>query len=758
MSAPSATATGPFRPTDAGRRAGRFAWLYGPAMRARLAVAGLFAALAVAWLWPLPQVLDTELLDAPYGWDAKLNAYLIADGSERMRSLEDPYQLDIFHPHADARTWSGNLFGYSIAAIPLGGLSPIGQHNALLLLGLALSGLATWELFRWRGASAGAALIGALVFTFAPFRFMHLGRIQLSVTVALPLLFLAFEHASREPRVRRYAVVALLWVLQLSLGMYYAVHAALMLCVMHWVLLASAPRRWRRLLAPIPAALVVGLGLLALAPYVDAHEAMGFSRGDSEVEATSGRLRDLVTALDAQWLWGGLQEPLDPLTGREPAYFTGAVGPALALLGLLVLAWRARRPADDAEGTPARWWVPAHVAALAMCALFFLGIGPDAPTIDGASPYGWLREHVPGLAGMRYSGRVLVPAWLLVGGFAATAVDALGSAAARKTESRPRLALALPPVIVLLLAGLVVVDGWPEPASTSRPPVDRDLYESIAADPTAHAVLHLPHHGRAHDAERMDYDLAAAIAQRPTVNGASGFDPPLTDVIRDSIGAFPNALSHDAMIELGVDRLVVHPPHLHQLERARVPWLRELERTDDAAVFAVADVDPARADALRRAVRRFEIGPEAPGRAIDRSLLSLTAHRRAHELPNLLDGDPTTRWTTGRTQRRGEVWFTIELAEPRCVQAIWMDYREAPRDLPRGLRVRTRATADDPYETVIEHPVYFPVGALLAAPERAVDRVELPPREVHALTVATPGASRARWGSVYELHLEACDR
>ncbi len=279
--------------------------------RSRRLVLGGFALLVSAWLWPLPRVLDTELLEAPYGWDAKLNAHLIAEGRDRLVALEDPWQSRIFHPHADVRTWSENLFALSAAAIALPRLSPIGVHNLLLLLGCALGGLATWELFRWRGRSVGAALVGALVFTFAPFRLMHLGRIQLSVTVAIPLLFLAFERASRDPRPRRWLVVGALFVLQLGLGMYYAVYLALLLATMQVVLLCHARDRLRRLLTPLPAALITGLLAAAITtPYVGAHETHGFDRSEGELEATSGRLADLAVASDSMLAWDGLQEVL----------------------------------------------------------------------------------------------------------------------------------------------------------------------------------------------------------------------------------------------------------------------------------------------------------------------------------------------------------------------------------------------------------------------------------------------------------------
>ncbi len=729
------------------------AWVAG--LQTRLVVAATFAALVVGWLWPLPRVFDTELLGAPYGWDAKLNAYVIAEGRDNLLHFEAPYEARIFHPHRDVLTWTENLYVFAVAALPLSGLSPIGTHNVLLILGCVLSGLFTWELFRRRGRSAGAALVGALVFSFAPFRLMQLGRIQLSVTLGLPLLFLAFEWASRDPRVRRYVVVGLLWLLQLGMGMYYAVHAALILSAMHVTSLVAGPHRGRRLVAPLPAALVVALGCLAVAPYVATHDAMGFERPTSEVAATSGRFSDLVTASDSMIFWAPLQARLDPLTGREPTYFPGVVPLVLILVGLVGVAWR-RREAAATELEVERALLPGHLVALALCLLFFLGTSDDAPVIGEHSAYGWLREVVPGLSGMRYSGRVLLPAWLILAGFAAVAVDLLEGAIRRRLPAT-KLRQGLVAAVMVGSVGLVLAEPWPAPMPTFEPPTHESLYAGIASDRGAHAVLHLPHLGRAHDAERMDRDLAALACDRPTVNGASGYEPALVDVLVDAVDTFPSGLSHEAMIALGVDRLVLHPPALDLVDTARVPWIEELDRTEEVAVFAVADVPPERADALRRAVAEFEVGPDAPLREIDRSTLRLTGRLRPYQLANLLDGDATTRWTTGRAQQPNELWFTIELPEPRCVQAIWMDYREAPRDLPRGLRITARPTPRDPYETLVDHAVHYPVGALLAAPEQVVDRIPFEPRHVSSLRVATAEDSVARWGSVYELHLEACD-
>jgi 4-amino-4-deoxy-L-arabinose transferase-like glycosyltransferase len=144
--------------------------------------------------------------------------------------------------------------------------------------------------------------------------------------------------------------------------------------------------------------------------------------------------------------------------------------------------------------------------------------------------------------------------------------------------------------------------------------------------------------------------------------------------------------------------------------------------------------------------------PPTPGAPLAASLLRVTASRRPDEAPHAVDGDPATRWGTGRPQAPGD-WVQVELDTPRPVRAVrvWTAFAT---DWPRGLRLE--GTEDGvtwrliPVEARTEGRLIWGGIALLRDGVEAV-RLDFEPVALRALRLTlTRGDGVFDW-SIHEL-------
>lgn len=64
----------------------------------------------------------------------------------------------------------------------------------------------------------------------------------------------------------------------------------------------------------------------------------------------------------------------------------------------------------------------------------------------------------------------------------------------------------------------------------------------------------------------------------------------------------------------------------------------------------------------------------------------VTASHNQKEAERAIDGDEKTRYTTGKTQKKG-MWFEVELPKTALVKGVALDCRKSARDYPRGYEV-----------------------------------------------------------------------
>ena len=356
----------------------------------------------------------------------------------------DPYSFQpLVEPQPALGGWPFGLPFWPLEAV--GG--PVIAWNVLLLAGIVLAGLVTCAWLAALGLGTLAAAAGGLAFAIAPYRLAQSGGHLVGwMAIFLPLALWAYERSRGEPPGRRrhlFGALAALAVVSLPLSgqLQLALGAIAFLVFYVAVRFGRAPALW------LGAGMLVAVGVgVAIDWLVVSGSIASEGRTLAEVGYYSADWIDLVSR--------------DRQRGVEQFVYIGWVTPALALIGVVLLARRSRGLAA--------------VLGLAVLVPLVLALGTHLPL------YEWLRDVFPPLRYPRVPSR-----------FAPVAVLALAALAAfgvvwvvAKLGSRRWLAGSI--VIALIAADLLV---FPLRSSDADP--GNGAYAQLAEKP-AGRLLELP--------------------------------------------------------------------------------------------------------------------------------------------------------------------------------------------------------------------------------------------------------------------------
>ncbi|HVR28066.1 MAG TPA: discoidin domain-containing protein, partial [Thermoanaerobaculia bacterium] len=113
----------------------------------------------------------------------------------------------------------------------------------------------------------------------------------------------------------------------------------------------------------------------------------------------------------------------------------------------------------------------------------------------------------------------------------------------------------------------------------------------------------------------------------------------------------------------------------------------------------------------------------------------------AQQLPNAVDGDPRTRWDSGRPQQGGE-WLQVELSSEGLVADVWLDTTGSPNDYPRGLSVLHSRDGE----------IFEPAGIVVRGTTRMHVALD-PPVRARWLRIEQTGREEQFYWSVHDLEL-----
>lgn len=447
------------------------------------------------------------------------------------------FDANIYHPAVRTLAYSDAILLPSAIAAPFLwlGAPVIVAYNVLLVASFPAAALAMFALARRVTGRFDAAILGALVFGFDPFRFTHLSHLEMQCSCWMPLALLALARALSGGRLRD-GVATGAWVsLQALSSLYYGAYLAVSLVVfaLGWMIRFGWPSRrvWTSIAAGGGIAALVAV--VVTMPYRANRSTVG-ERTEAETRVYSATPGSYLTSGRGSLLYG--MSLLDR-RGDELNLFTGATPIVLAAAALV---------------PPVSPLLVPSVAAL-------------AASVDGSFGlngilYSWI-NRVPAFHGFRVPAR-----FRAVVGLYLALLAGLGAARILTWLPGPRLRPVAAGVIglVMLAECLPVLDL--RPVWLHGP--------AIYASVPEHAVIaDLP---LLEDRDSV-FAYLSTFHWHPLANGSSGFEPRWYPALADAEATFPSDRAIDALAGVGVQYVVMYEAYY----RGRYP-----------AVSVAADAQP----------------------------------------------------------------------------------------------------------------------------------------------------------------------
>jgi hypothetical protein len=313
-----------------------------------IAAAGLFAALAVIWTFPLAWQLSTHLPGGGFGdnvgflWNFWWMRMALSSG------LDFFYTTHLFVPTgADITLHTHTALPAFVGATVLGGLPVVAAQNLTILISLFLNGFCAY-LLAWRVTrDHGAAIIGGIVFGGSPYLAAHLnGHFNLTTAWTIPLFAIAASEAIRGSR-KWAALAGLVLAVTAYIDYYYLVYEfALLVCIVvftarTWAVALGGPSpASRRLANVIGIVIIVDVALIATVALTG-----GFDTPIGPIRS----LRGIFNPLQIFWILLALfllmrhRPRIDAHTRETPALTRAAsaflITTAVFLVGAAPLIW-----------------------------------------------------------------------------------------------------------------------------------------------------------------------------------------------------------------------------------------------------------------------------------------------------------------------------------------------------------------------------------------------------------------------------------
>jgi hypothetical protein len=531
-------------------------------LRHEWTIAGIGSVLlAVAMVWLLPPYVSRivtggvkhETIANPMrtivgdGGDPAAQAWLVGwNGHALLNGLHRLWDTNAFYPDTYGLALTDSLLGYAPAGLIGSGMTAaVLRYNILFVLAFALAFLGGYALLRQLGAGPGAAALAGAVLAYAPWRYGHVGHLNILSTggITLALAMLARGHGwsltrgHRAERVRPgWAVAGWLvasWQVSLGfgvgLGFVYVLAAVAVGAVVGWAVRRFPPLNRRLLLGDLGGGLVftavTGYFAYAYQHARDLYPAM--TRSWDYVAVFSPTPRSLLVAPEYSLPWAALHHDARAVLGSAPhekALLCGYVLYLLAVAGLFVSAWS----------------VPQRLALLGGTVLGLLCmLGTNGPT------YRFLYLYVPGFDGSRTPGRLIL--WptilmaILAAGFITEFARLTREATLPEWSALAVRVVTVPPLLLVLAEGMPVLDHPDAPRAPAAMASARAPLMVLPSDEGVDSTI-----------------LLWSTEGFPTmVNGAAGYTPPNHNALRELMQGFPSQPVVDQLRRLGIRSVVV---------------------------------------------------------------------------------------------------------------------------------------------------------------------------------------------------------
>ena len=492
--------------------------------------AAAFGISAIGMTWP---VGSSGLRLLPDSNDAYFSVWRLGWVGHQLEA--DPLQLfnaNIFFPTKGTLAYSDAMLLLGIIASPLqwAGLHLVVIHNLLLILSFVAAGLGAYLLCMRLTGDPLASFLGGFIFAFAPFRFAHIGHLELLWTAWMPLSLWLVHALVAAPRVRTGALLGICVGLQMLCSIYYGVFLGLYVGLALTALCVLNRRRiTRALLVPTGCAVFVALVVTApyLVPYARTSQETG-PRSETEIVRYSASLSDYARVPVENRLYGRRDSAV---AADERRLMPGVLAMVLASVAVFLVR----------SGTVGLYAV---LAALSLEAS--LGV------------HGWtfpaLQWMLPPLQSLRSPARFGALVLLSISVLAALGLKRIfGEGSSRRRGAVFGLA-----VVVCVAEYCSVPLRTRAPDMTPHP-----VYRWLAKLPAQTVILELPTpNPSALWLKETTYQYNSIYHWRLLVNGYSGFAPMQYLNTLQSLQTFPDEESVMRLRRLSVDFVLLHREYL----------------------------------------------------------------------------------------------------------------------------------------------------------------------------------------------------
>ncbi len=502
--------------------------------------AASFVALTAVFTWP--QVIHP--LSVPENIDAYFNMWRVSWFAHQV--FADPSHLldaNIYYPAQGALLFSDAVLLQATVALPFLklGAPAVLVTNALIFVGFVASALGMFLLVRELTGRTLPAVLGAVVFAFAPFRFDHYFHLEMGWAQWMPLALWAVHRTFRTGRLAMGLLAGLCIALQGYSAVYYLVFLAAGLAIAAPFLIWQAdPRmRWPAIRSLAAGALLAGV---LLAPYMkvyaDAAAATGGRSREQALYAYAAGPKHYAATMPTSLLYG---TTMGTIGQHEKRLFPGFLVIGLAVLSL---------------------WPPFDRRRFAYALILAFAI--DLSFAHRGLLPGWLYDHVFVFRGLRVLPRVGQLMLLAVGVMAALGLSRLMDAVrVRRPEWTSAVGTAAIAVTCLEYAArpmtLVPVDTVPSPVAAWLESQPRGVVaEFPAPGPVSEGV------------PEVYYQYASTFHWQPLVNGYSGMYP--TGYVQwiEAMKNFPDDAAMSGLREKQVTYIVLHEKYCPAGEYQRI--------------------------------------------------------------------------------------------------------------------------------------------------------------------------------------------
>ena len=695
---------------------------------------------AIVFTWPLAADPAGTL---PSLGDTLYNAWVLGWVASRIgHGFAGLWNAPVFFPYRATLAYAEPMLGIGVPLAPAYwlGANAVLLHNLAVWLSFVIAGTGGFLLGRDLTGSRSSGLVAGAVAAFIPYRLPQLVHVQVLMAGWLWWATWGVHRYFETPSYRRAMQVALCYTLLGLSSLYWAYIGLIPLAV---VALVEGGRRRPGL------TVLVRHGILALlvcaAAFWPVIRTLRRLTTDAPVLTTvdrftySANLTAYVTGQPTLLVWGSMLRHANGETDLFPGLTVVACGLAAIVL---------RRSLRVRQHDP--WvWVYSGLTVLGVV----LSLGPT-PMAGGRvlwhNPvFPFLSTHVPGFAQLRVPARFVVVAQL-----ALSALAALGVAswlAFRRASSRESA------ITGLVLASLVFVEGLGAPISVQafspyEAAGDRFAYQWLSEAPEG-AVIELPLDGWGHRHYSLLYHYRTLLHGHAIVNGLGRFTPPLPAMLADPDSPLvaPERIGESVTFlrALGVRYVVIHRnwylrPELSESIREALMSSAGGAGRDfgDSTIVDLGEVTSPGIDAAGDGDLPVEIPP---------ATMAISASRG--DVTRMVDGDPATRWLTGRPQG-GNEWIDVGLRSALLISGARLQLMgRSLNDYPRRLEVLTSLDGEH-FEPVFSGSVLPALGrALRLNPTAPVMELRWPAAAARIVRLRQTGISFRWYWSMHELRL-----